>query len=1215
MAERESIFRTALQISGGRVSALDDPGLNEMMLALLLGQAHRCHADKSKVRVNTEGKAKDDGCDAWSPKPATLDRWLGNEETCWQLKAGTAGEPAKLKGEVLKKIPRETLEKGGRFIVVASGSVNGKKGEEDRLARLKEDAREAGIPNDKIEVIGSEGLSIWCNQHPAIAARWANLPDGLWQFDRWKALDQHQGAWKPTDEQAKDIEKFRSDLDPESGNIWHLHVQGNAGVGKTRFVMELCRSAPWLQGVVYIQDASEVQRLGQLIDTVVGESDVRLTLVVDEVQANQLQRLFDSIQHGAGRIRLITIGHCDSPDPRIPALRVSPLDGKTMRGIVQAWHPGMPPEHVDFVVRFSDGYVRLARLTADAIAKNPTTDVRALLERGDIKGVLEKMLGAPGPDTLAALYVVALLESVGWTAEKEEEGRAIANHLDLNWTKVQMEVERMHVRFGIAPPGGRRRYISPTPLGVYLAIEAWKTFPNKVKTLPDALPSEEARDAFYRRLSRITSSPQAKKWAAAELGLFFSLNDFNKKSAARRWVALAPADPALAAGALHRGLAKASRAERLQIKGDVRRELVWALIGLAWNTATFRDAVLSLALLADAENEKWANNASHEFEARFMIHLGGTAVPYKDRLVILEEILKYEGETYAQLAAKALLGAVNDHASRMNTEPISPFIPEKEWAPKDGREYFDCVELAVDRLSRLAKEDGRLKSEFLIEGAKKIVWILRNQWLRKAGMKYLETVRRRFPEQREELRRCTSAVIISERKHPSEMPKEDLAEIERFHETFVDRSDAGQLRQLVGDPAWAREELPALGELAHKLVQNPKSLGSEWSWLTSGDATHAWHLGQVLADEDSNDVVLGEMVELPGRGGDLRVIVGYLAKRSKDRGLEWLEGWMEKYQKSHPEDLALLLEVTWRCDGTAKMVSRIADFISARDVPDLVLAQLSFGRWYEQLSVEALTPLLEALERKPAYRSTGIAVLQHRLQSFPAELERWMPLARAFLAHGELMREGDMTSYYWEEIASQLVPKYPREIANTILAEHGKEEGKSQWFLEHSKISNVLLRCVDADPDGCWEEFHPYLENPKTAFLTTVGFPFGVLERMPREKVWKWIDQEPDLRSALVARIIAKDFSSDDSMAAQLIAKYGEREAVAGSFQSSYVSGSWWGPASEHWNQLATKLENRAKATNLPGLRKWAEASARYIRQMAERDKQHEDERNIGNSP
>jgi hypothetical protein len=170
---------------------MSDEDLNALMGELLRAQAYKCGSPLNKICVNTEGKAKDDGSDGWSARPQIPDDWFGSADTCWQFKAGSAGEPARLAGEVTKRLPRETLTSGGRFVVVASGSTNGKKGEDDRLTTLTQEADAANIPTAQIEVIGSERLTNWCNQHPAVAARWAGRPDGLWNLEDWSNSPEH----------------------------------------------------------------------------------------------------------------------------------------------------------------------------------------------------------------------------------------------------------------------------------------------------------------------------------------------------------------------------------------------------------------------------------------------------------------------------------------------------------------------------------------------------------------------------------------------------------------------------------------------------------------------------------------------------------------------------------------------------------------------------------------------------------------------------------------------------------------------------------------------------------------------------------------------------------------------------------------------------------------------------------------------------------------
>jgi hypothetical protein len=236
---RMSIFREALQVSPERIAAMGDADLSLLMGELLRDQAYKCACPVNSIRVNTEDKAKDDGCDGWCGKPEVPDNWLGDNDTCWQFKAGSAGEPARLAGEVITRIPKETLMAGGRFVVVPSGSTNGKKGENDRLATLTKDAVNAGIPHKNIEVIGSERLRNWCNQHPAVAGRWAGRPDRLWLLEHWSNEEEHRVPWQAVPAVQSELDARRADLDFATGSIHHLHIQGPPGVGKTRFALAL----------------------------------------------------------------------------------------------------------------------------------------------------------------------------------------------------------------------------------------------------------------------------------------------------------------------------------------------------------------------------------------------------------------------------------------------------------------------------------------------------------------------------------------------------------------------------------------------------------------------------------------------------------------------------------------------------------------------------------------------------------------------------------------------------------------------------------------------------------------------------------------------------------------------------------------------------------------------------------------------------------------
>ena len=58
----------------------------------------------------------------------------------------------------------------------------------------------------------------------------------------------------------------------------------------------------------------------------------------------------------------------------------------------------------------------------------------------------------------------------------------------------------------------------------YLAVEAWTRFPDLMKTLPDVLPTEEAKKAYDDRIKQIASTPQVRRFAREQLSFFFVLS-------------------------------------------------------------------------------------------------------------------------------------------------------------------------------------------------------------------------------------------------------------------------------------------------------------------------------------------------------------------------------------------------------------------------------------------------------------------------------------------------------------------------------------------------------------------------------------------------------------------------------------------------------------------------------------------------------------------
>ncbi len=368
-------------------------------------------------------------------------------------------------------------------------------------------------------------------------------------------------------------------------------------------------------------------------------------------------------------------------------------------------------------------------------------------------------------------------------------------------------------------------------------------------------------------------------------------------------------------------------------------------------------------------------------------------------------------------------------------------------------------------------------------------------------------------------------------------------------------------------------------------------------------------MGETLAEVDSDGVFAETLPLLPGGGHDLRLLCGYVSARRRALGDEWYDRWVASQVEREPKPLAVLFAVAWRCGATEYVASMVAQILRSEQVSPQIVGQFLFGRWGENLTFEVLETVLRAMA-DTGHREIAIGILEYRMKSNSAEAERWKPLALQLVTSSDLIRGGDMATFYWKEVADMLVVDYPREIAAAILREQADFES-GYWSAEHSVAAVILLACVEQDPRGVWEGMKSHLSSQYGAHMLSFGFPRGVLERMPPHDMDAWIAENPEERAAIVVRLISKNMESDETLASRLLGKYGDNERVASVFLSSYLSGSWTGPSSSRWNHLAQKLDAVVERTKLPKLRRWASNSARSLRKMAEMGYQREEEEEL----
>jgi hypothetical protein len=1174
------------------------------MSELLRAEVYRSGADVSRVHINPEVKAGDDGADAETPAGVFKQTWLSDVQTCWQLKAGNAGQSSRLRGEVTKPRVAATLKSGGRYVVVASRLVDGGKGSDARKKVLIAEARKARLPTLRIQIMTCDGLTSWINEHPALAAGLRGIPPGYCSLADWEAYPVFRDPWVSSAAIDAKLDRVRRIVDFDSAKPEvHLHVYGRPGIGKTRFVLEACRTAPWSRSVLYVPQWAGTDVTGTLAAAATTGAG-RLVLVVDQVPPDHVRALAFHAFAARDRLRVISIGHCESPDDQaIAQIEVQALDETTIAKLIEAAHPTMPPEYVHYLVSLSDGYAALARLAANAIATQSRKHTADLLIHGGIKQLMDSMLGK---DSREPLHVLAVLSSVGWSGARAVEGEAIAQHFKLDWVDVQARVERFHDQFGIAPRANDLRYISPAPLGVYLALNAVQSYPDLVRSLFDKLPSEQARRAYNERLVSILGDPRAKEFGEEELARLSHWSHFVDPNAVDRWMALSSANPELAARNAREALQCATDEQRRTIGGSAQRGMVRGLVRLAAHRNAFHDAALALAELAAAENETLASNATAGFVGCYRMFLSGTASPYLERLGVIEELLASGRPALLSLAVRALTRVGSPYESAMVDVSPGPGPPPPQWQPSTHGERFDCVLAAVACLEDAASLNVPEKE--LVEAAERLAMLLRQELVREQIAAFMRAAIEHHPSVREQIRRKVHDVATNSRRFWKDRDEADIVWIESLALEFSDRTLGGRMREAIVHPDW--DNLAnSLEPIAKDLVADRAVLWSQWQWLTGGDAIGAWELGMALETADSTRALLPQMTSASDTGNDVRVIAGYIRSRATKMPAGWIDDWLDALEFDPSIPRFLIFDLTRRLADTSRSAQRIVRMARANQLPPNAVANLAFGPWVLGPELPALRVLFDLLLEIPDNHIHLLHMLNNRLREQPQDATALEDLALAIVTQPSLLLADSMSQHHWDKLAAALLPRHARMVARTIFAAQARPDGVS-FFLEHSTAANTLDACVNASPGDVWEELAPVLTDDRRAKRFSIGFPGHVLERMPRRAVLDWIAADPDSRAVTSARMTAKNFG-DNSLAAAILNRWGNVSQVKQWFFSAFTSEGWSGDASAHWLALASQLEGVAEATKIAGVRRWARDSALELRRMAEQDRKREAEARV----
>jgi hypothetical protein len=1080
----------------------------------------------------------------------------------------------------------------------------------------------------KIKVWRQSRICGLLRQFPAVSLRIKNLPGfQLLSHDQWAERQEMQQAFVAAPDQQSVIEGVRTAIRDDSQGSIHLRVLGEPGIGKTRLILEALRAADLKALVLYADKATKVD--GSIISAIRNARNARIVLVVDECGPEARSDLVRNFAMFGPTLKIVSVYQDREESDGASDYRLfemPPLPTPEIETILKSY--GADPAATAGWAALCEGSPRVAHVIGQNLREHPDDPLRS---DGTARIWVRFLAADVGSETEEyrrrhlVISSLALFKKFGWgppvRASANEVYDLIVAKLDSGISKAQFGnvIKQMAARKVLQ--GDNFLYITPRALHVKLWIDWWNLHGGSIninELIPELTP--QMRQWFGEMIEYAESAPVSKQLVATLLGpagLYADAEWLNSKDGARFFFSLSLADPRGALRLLERTIGKMDRDTLLKFEAG-RRDVIWALEGLALHADLFGPSAKLLLSLAEAENEKWANNATGVFAGLFSLGHGDmapTSLAPEHRLPILTSALN-ENERRARIALKAFETALTTQSIRIgNDQPFRLRKPVSRWAPKTYGELFSAFRLywqtlrnSLRSLSPTLRKNG---VEILLSHSRGLLAIedLRGE--------ILETLRElsSLPDtDGREIISTTETVLNYDREG---LPPGVVATLAALRDELIGDSFHSRMQRYVGmdllEDHYGRDGKESdrterdIRKLAEESLASPGKFRSELKWLVTREAKNGYRFGHALGQVDAELQAWTDIRDAYLEAGDNAhdYFVGGYLRAIFDRDQQLWEGKILEFAQDERK-LDYLASLVWRSGITDNIAELLLQLAQSGKIPPESFAVFSmggasrplsdamFGRWLDFLigigSFSAASTALNLASMSMLGGRTLTATQLQRIVTQPALSER------------DAGRANVMLSHYWLQLSQALIKLDPNSesiVLRTLLENIGNSAAVTASLGPDG--DRYLDELVSRNPLETWRIVSEYIKPPMDTrgFVVTrwlrgdMGFGGrnpGPMRHIPREQVWSWVDVDPEARAAYVATMVPKDFTIDTwkhSLVRGVLCRFGDSDKVQSAVSANFFTGGWAGSASAHYETEKQSLTQLKSAETNPNALRW----------------------------
>jgi hypothetical protein len=1217
-----SILNAISDITPAMLEALGDHRAVLVFRELLWAQARRKGAPINGIHISEKTDVADGGIDA------VVDAGLlhGADEllrpgTSFQIKAGATCKPwtkGWIKKELFgpKPVARENLaprvracmEQERRYVLVCFG-VDLTPDDQLPRARLVISSilRECGFYSPHVEVWGQSHVIGLLRPYLAIRLAISGRSDFAFQTHAlWSRRSEMQPALHLGDAQRQFIDEIGDLL--RDDQVGHVHIIGEPGVGKSRLVLE-ATSAPDLQPLVIFVDDGEELLQSALLRTLIRDASLFAILVVDDnCPPRTRASLWNQLNPFRTRVRLITLDH--GPErPRgesMMMLDAPPLSDESVAAIIRDY-VSHPLEAARWA-KLCGGSPRFAHLVGENLRRHPED----VFQEPATVNVWDRIIC--GRDDHSSLVVdqrrtvlrhIALFERFGFESPVVNEAEFIAALVSktdpsITWPRFQAIVcELRHRRI---LQGKRTLYITPTVLQVYLYREYWEnhgrgsTLCDTLEQLPSSLWQWFTEMLRYAHTSEVGNA--AVKELLSRHGLFPSDSLPDSQRVAKLISVVAETCPEETLSCLRRTIGSWDVNRRREYS-EGRHWIIEALEKLVVWDQLFDEAAELILDLAEAENSRYANNASGTFASLFSLRpaLSATEASPSRRLPVLTRALLSPSPARRELALEACRNALlNRSMSRFVGSEQQGVRPRANlWLPKTQgelwTEYRAIWQLLVGMLDSWPVSDRPKLAKTLIEAARTMIQI-------PGAEKSVLTVLKRLVDDTVIDRRDLVKLFNNFRLYlGTRLPATTRSSIAALGARLEGKSIRSGLRRYVElrDHDDDREDREQRGRVAKKLqrlaldAQNhPRKLSRELPWLVRDKQGYSFDFGLELGRLDADTQLCGAIIRAVESAGDEWTppfLAGYLAaiaQRNKEKWEEVMLGLLQR--KALRRHIGGLIQHSFGYSD--RVAEPVIELVERGAIGVEQFAQWRYPHWLQGMDERLFARMQELLLRSDAEWALSVAIEQFHWYYVEDKSRTTLPEDLAFrvLTHERLFEDAQDPSidYSWSRVADRFAAVYPHRALDLLTASLSRLDSYNSIFAHSSHAHASFERLVSVNPTAAWNHIVDLLDDLRSGrawmiqhWLGSDGARLvgdnsaGAIRLFPRNKVWDWIDDDIDQRVFWVLRVLPKSLteSNGGDLTQDFICRYGHDPEVLTALRAHFMCEGYWGNASDHYRR------------------------------------------------